>query len=219
MDVHEYISVHRCFGLLRQDIAAQERVTFEELAILAHLANAGEPLRMSDLANYQDALRPTITHRAAHLSRLGLIERVDGEYDRRNICCTLTKEGTVFLAAALKRLCENLQTQEARESVSRERMCLALDGSGAVSLSSADLILLALRIDYCEAKGPVSVGELSSCLGILQPTVSMAVNSLVRDGLVTRVTGATTRLSALAVALSSKGEKAAQKIATRIEQV
>lgn len=185
---------------------------------MCHLSNNAHPLRMSDLAQYQDALRPTITHRVAHLVKVGFLERSEGEEDKRNVCCSLSSEGKEYLTKTLENLRNNLQTQEIRDSVSLERMCLAVDNSGSILVSSADLIVLAISIDYCATGETVLVGELSRNLGILQPTVSMAVGTLEREGLIKRVSGVGARESILAVALTKKGKQYAQKIAARIEQ-
>lgn len=81
MKVCEYLSVRRAFGLVRQSTPASGRVTFDELGIMCHLANVGKPLRTSEIAEHQGVLRPTMTHRAGHLSELGLIERRMGRSD------------------------------------------------------------------------------------------------------------------------------------------
>lgn len=217
MILHEYVSVHRCFSRMRQQVSAKNRITFEELALLCHLSDASQPLFMSQLAEYQRALRPTITHRVAHLASLGLVERLDCSVDKRNICSTLTPEGKKILSYTLNLMRENLQTQQVRDSVSSQRMCEAIDKAGSISLSAADHILVALYIDYAEAGDVVSVGALSESLGILQPTVSMAISLLADRGLIERTESKQIRSRSLGVMLSQEGRERAQKIAARIE--
>ena len=78
MDVREYITIRRAFNIIRQDGPASKRLTFEEAAVLALLDSSKDPLPTSGIAAWQNALRPTMTHRANHLASLGFIERTAG---------------------------------------------------------------------------------------------------------------------------------------------
>ena len=37
MELREYMSIRRAYNLVRKDVSSQQRLTFEEYAILAHL--------------------------------------------------------------------------------------------------------------------------------------------------------------------------------------
>ena len=63
MDLREYMSVRRAYNVVRQKVESDERLTFEEFAILCRLDVANAPLKTSAIAEYQSALRPTMTHR------------------------------------------------------------------------------------------------------------------------------------------------------------
>ena len=79
------MSVRRAYNVVRQMVVSGERLTFEEFAIICHLCECDEPLKTSAIAEYQGALRPTMTHRTNHLEELGLIDRTEGTSDRRNV--------------------------------------------------------------------------------------------------------------------------------------
>ena len=93
MDLKEFMSVRRAYNAVRQSVPSEGRLTFEEFAILCRLDFAGVPMKTSDIAEYQGALRPTMTHRTNHLAALGLIDRSEGENDRRNVVCSISEEG------------------------------------------------------------------------------------------------------------------------------
>lgn len=187
MKVHEYICVHRCYGALRQHMPSSRRITFEELAILAHLSAAQAPLHMSDLAEYQGALRPTITHRVSHLEKLGFVLRSDCSADHRTICCAISKEGELALNRVLKAMYDQVKLWSPSTYASKGVIAEALNNAGSLSLSAADLILVALESEFKQQGIEPTVGNLSAQLGVLQPTISMAVAKLENKGLVTRV--------------------------------
>lgn len=191
MKVHEYICVHRCYGALRQHMPSSRRITFEELAILAHLSAAQVPLHMSDLAEYQGALRPTITHRVSHLEKLGFVLRSDCSADHRTICCAISKEGELALNRVLKAMYDQVKLWSPSTYASKGVIAEALNNAGSLSLSAADLILVALESEFKQQGIEPTVGNLSAQLGVLQPTVSMAVAKLENKGLVTRVGSST----------------------------
>ena len=78
MDLKEFMSVRRAYNAVRQSVPSEGRLTFEEFAILCRLDFAGVPMKTSDIAEYQGALRPTMTHRTNHLAALGLNDRSEG---------------------------------------------------------------------------------------------------------------------------------------------
>ena len=96
MDLKEFMSVRRAYNAVRQSVPSEGRLTFEEFAILCRLDFTGAPMKTSDIAEYQGALRPTMTHRTNHLAGLGLIDRSEGENDRRNVVCSISEEGRQY---------------------------------------------------------------------------------------------------------------------------
>ena len=212
----EYLSVRRAYGLVRQSTPATSRVTFDELGILCHLANVNGPLRTSQIAEYQGVLRPTMTHRTGHLAELGLIERRPGERDRRNVYCHLSSTGVVAIRRMVADVCRNIKTDMPLGRCTDERMMRVIDGAARVSFSSADLVLMHLAFCNEPDKGLGSVSELVDELGLLQPTVSMAVSSLKRSGLVER--GEATGQAALSIALTAAGRERAEKLVAQVAQ-
>lgn len=144
MKVCEYLSVRRAFGLVRQSTPASGRVTFDELGIMCHLANVGKPLRTSEIAEHQGVLRPTMTHRAGHLSELGLIERRMGRTDRRSVCCSLTDAGVSEVRRIVTGVCRNITAGMPLCRCTPRRMSLIIDECARATVSSADMVLMAL---------------------------------------------------------------------------
>ena len=68
MELREYLAIRRAYNLVRQDMLADRRLTFVELAILCRMDVLGRPMNTSEITEYQGALRPTMTHRTKHLS-------------------------------------------------------------------------------------------------------------------------------------------------------
>ncbi len=215
MNVREYLSVRRAFGLARQEMPADKRITFEELAIVCRLGNLGRPLRTSEIAEYQGVLRPTMTHRAAHLSDLGFISRESGTEDRRSVCCSLTERGRQCVAEFTQAICSHIKSGMPLARCAPERIQLIIDEMGTMSVSSADLVLIGLAASIEQRCS--SVGELVGSLGLLQPTISMAVTSLEKNGLVTRMREDQLSGHALPVALTEEGRKCAYALIERIE--
>lgn len=215
MDLREFMSVRRAYNIVRQHSEPDERLTFEEFAILCHLAAVDCPLRTSDIAAYQGALRPTMTHRTNHLASLGLIERAEGDLDRRNVVCVASAAGR----ARAERLAELTRAQiPSGRSLSRtsaERIRKYVDAMGAFFCKAGDLVLLSLLAADGE---PLSIMQMVDALGLLQPTVSMSVSSLVEAGLVTRLRGVE-RGRTTCVALTPEGRSAAGALSSQIEGV
>lgn len=215
MNVREYLSVRRAFGLARQEMPAEKRITFEELAIVCHLGNLGRPLRTSEIAEYQGVLRPTMTHRTGHLSELGLISRDPGEQDRRSVCCSLTDLGRACIAEFTQAVCGHIKNGMPLSRCVPERLQLIIDEMGTMSVSAAELVLIGLA--SFEDRCCENVSELVAGLGLLQPTVSMAVSSLEKCGLVTRMRECQPAGHALPVALTADGVARADELVGRID--
>ncbi len=215
MDLKEFMSVRRAYNIVRQMVGAKERLTFEEFAIVCHLAAAPEPLKTSAIAEYQGALRPTMTHRTNHLEELGLIERSEGEKDRRNVVCSASDLGRSRILELAELTRAQIPTGRALSRTSAERILKYVDAMGSFFCKAGDLVLLGL---YASDEEPLTIMQLVDALGLLQPTVSMSVASLAARGLVTRdheASGSHTT----SVSLTREGRAAAADVTARIEEI
>lgn len=212
MDIKEYMSVRRAYNIVRQVVPASERLTFEELSILCHLSLADEPQCTSAIAEYQGALRPTMTHRTNHLCELGLIVRSEGVRDRRNIICSLSSAGEDYMHHLCARTRMQISSGRSLSRTSPERICKYVDAMGSIFCQSSDLVLLSLSL----TEGSQSITQLVDALGLLQPTVSMSVATLCQEGLAVRVREACAAHNAH-VTLTDEGREAARGIREDIE--
>lgn len=208
MNVSEYLSVRRAYALVRRAMAPGERITFDELAIMCRLKLSEEPLRTSQIADYQQVLRPTMTHRTNHLAKLGLIGRENSDADRRSVFCALTTAGDRLLLELLTDMCAQIKSGMPLSRCKPERMCAIVCTMGSVGVDAGGLIVLGL--DAKEGDEGAAVCELVESLGLLQPTVSMAVGALERNGL-TRRGGASGSTSAN-VCLTEQGRAHAEQL-------
>lgn len=208
MDLREYMSVRRAYNLVRQSQPARDRLTFEEFAALCRLQLAGAPMKTSEIAEYQGALRPTMTHRTNHLAELGLISRGEGGRDRRNVVCAITAEGSRCVDRISAHTCDEILPGQPLSRTLPERIVKYVDAMGSVFAKAGDLVLLAMRVEDSQ---PVTVTRLVDVLGLLQPTVSMSISALVREGLVER---GPSRASGLA--FTPRGTARAAELSARI---
>ena len=216
MELREYMSVRRAYNLVRQETDASRRLTFEEFAILCRLDFVDEPIKTSAIAEYQGALRPTMTHRTNHLAKLGLIDRGEGLVDRRNIVCSISEEGREhvrYLAGATR---SQISTGQPLARTAAERICRYVDAMGSVYCTAGELVLLAL---YSRGEEPSTVTQLVESLGLLQPTVSMSVSSLIENGLVYRNQDNAVSARSSYIHLTDEGREVAKDIAGRIAAV
>lgn len=213
MELREYMSVRRAYNLVRQETESSYRLTFEEFAILCRLNIAQEPIKTSDIAEYQGALRPTMTHRTNHLASLGYIDRDEGTIDRRNIVCTISDDGREYVAQLATRTRAKIPAGQPLARTSYDRICKYVDAMGSVYCTAGELVLLAL---YSEANEFCTITHLVDRLGLLQPTVSMSVSSLSEKGYVarSRIEGSSSR--SLSIALTQDGRLIAKAIADKI---
>ncbi|MBO7675589.1 MAG: MarR family transcriptional regulator [Atopobiaceae bacterium] len=216
MELREYMSVRRAYNLVRQETDSSRRLTFEEFAILCRLDTADEPLKTSAIAEYQGALRPTMTHRTNHLAKLGLIDRGEGQVDRRNIVCQISDDGREHVRKLSELTRAQIIAGQPLARTSAERVRKYVDAMGAVYCTAGELVLLAL---YMDSERECTVTNLVEKLGLLQPTVSMSVSSLAQSGLVTRNRGKSPTASSSFISLTPEGADAAQKIAARIAAI
>ena len=127
MELREYMSIRRSYNLVRRVVPANRRLTFEEFAILCRLNVKGAPVKTSEIAEYQSALRPTITHRTSHLARLGFIKRDEGAIDRRNVVCIITEKGVEAVEELSKLTCARIAPGQALSRTSFERIVMYVD--------------------------------------------------------------------------------------------
>ena len=215
MDLKEYVSVRRAYNIVRQRVASEERLTFEEFAILCRLGAANEPVKTSAIAEYQGALRPTMTHRTNHLAELGLIDRGEGPVDRRNVVCTISGQGTEYVARLADLTRAQISTGRSLSRTSSERICKYVDAMGSLFCKAGDLVLLGL---YASEKDSLTIMELVDALGLLQPTVSMSVSSLAERGLVERSHEAG-GMHTTNVSLTKAGIEVASALGDKIEEI
>lgn len=216
MELREYMSIRRAYNLVRQETDASRRLTFEEFAILCRLDMAEEPLKTSAIAEYQGALRPTMTHRTNHLAKLGYIDRGEGQVDRRNIVCQISEDGREQVRKLSELTRAQIMAGQPLARTSAERVRKYVDAMGSVYCTAGELVLLALHMD---AENECTITNLVDKLGLLQPTVSMSVSSLAQDGLVNRNRGKSPTASSSFISLTDEGADVARRIAERITAI
>lgn len=216
MDLKEFMSVRRAYNIVRQSVESAERLTFEEFAILCRLDAAEAPMKTSAIADYQGALRPTMTHRTNHLASLGLIERTEGSEDRRNVVCAISGLGRerVRELAELTRL--QIPSGRALSRTSADRIRKYVDAMGGLFCKAGDLVVLGL---HSSGEGSLSIMQIVDALGLLQPTVSMSVSSLAELGLVERAQSGGAGSHTAAVRLTPQGAASALDLAEKIEGI
>lgn len=215
MDIKEYLSVRRAYNVVRQMVVPRERLTFEEFAILCRLSMTGEALKTSAIAEYQGALRPTMTHRTNHLAQLGFIDREKGEEDRRNVVCAITDDGRAELVRLADLTRSQIPTGKALSRTSAERIVKYGDAMGSVYFKASQLVLMGV---YASENETLSIMQIVDSLGLLQPTVSMSVANLADEGLVVRSRGEQGSRTTT-VKLTREGSKVARGYVETIEQL
>lgn len=215
MDLKEFMSVRRAYNAVRQAVPSEERLTFEEFAILCRLDFAGEAMKTSDIAEYQGALRPTMTHRTNHLAGLGLIDRREGESDRRNVVCAISDKGREHAEALADLTRGKIGSGRALSRTSADRIKKYVDAMGSYFCKAGDLVLLGI---YASEEKGLTIMQIVEALGLLQPTVSMSVSALVEDGMVCRERRGA-GVHATTVSLTQKGEGRARELAGDIAKL
>lgn len=215
MDLREYMSVRRAYNIVRQSVESKQRLTFEEFAILCRLDVANEPVKTSAIAEYQSALRPTMTHRTNHLAGLGFIERGEGTKDRRNVVCSISESGREEVARLSGLTRAQIPSGAALSRTSPERICKYVDAMGSVFCKAGDLVLLGI---YASDTESLTIMQLVDALGLLQPTVSMSVSSLCELGLVERTREASGQHTTT-VRLTDAGNQRVAELRETIEAV
>lgn len=216
MELQEYIAIRRAFNQCRKQLSPGMRVTFEELALIAHLSKSTSPQGVctSDLATYQNVLRPTMTHRTNHLHALGYIERTIGCQDRRNVVCTLSEQGRAMLKHTLSEMCRAIHATDLSTHFTSRRLTTYLDRIGPLNINASMFTLIALDTMGGTAD---SLNDLVSQVGLVQPTVSMSIATHERHGLVTRSTGGTDRN--ISVSITEAGREAIKGFCEQIKNI
>ena len=208
MELKDYIAIRRAYNMVRQDTPKAERLTFEEFAIMCRLELAGKGLRTSDIAEYQSALRPTMTHRTNHLANLGLITRVEGTEDRRSVVCEISEDGKKRVDDLCEACTKVLHSGSVLSRVTPDRIRRYADAMGALYIKASNLILVAM---YETDGDSMRIGRIASALGLLQPTVSMSINALAAENLVI--------LTGIILKLTDVGKAVANELADAIDEI
>ena len=216
MELREYLSIRRAYNLVRQQTETTRRLAFEEFTILCKLDMTDVAVKTSEIADYQGALRPTMTHRTNHLASLGLIDRGEGDVDRRNIVCSISEDGRLYVRELSSLTRNKISSGQPLARISAERLRKYVDAMGTVYCTAGELVLISLLA--CEEER-CTITVLVERLGLLQPTVSMSVSAMVEKGLVTRSRpgGSTTR--SLDIELTERGREKAVALADRISGI
>jgi len=215
MELREFVSIRRSYNLVRQETPSNQRLTFEEFAILCKLGAESAPLKTSEIASYQGSLRPTMTHRTNHLDCLGLIERCEGSLDSRNVVCSISQAGRTYEHTLVRLVCGHIPSGRPLSRTSPERISMYVEAMGTAFFKAGDLVMLALHM---LGEG-TTISGLVNTLGLLQPTVSMSVSSLEAAGLVKRTAVGNGTSNAFLVSLTSDGDTAADDLLTRVNSI
>ena len=204
MELREYMSIRRAYNLVRKDVSSQQRLTFEEYAILAHLYRGDRTYKTSEIAEYQRVLRPTMTHRTNHLAELGYIDRQEGDEDRRNVCCTISQAGIDELMHLSELVCGCIPKGYPLHRIDANRTVAYVDAMGSFFCTAGDLSLLGLEL---LGGSTDTVTSLVEALGLLQPTVSMSISTLSKKGMIERRRNVETTARTVSIVLTEKGQK------------
>lgn len=216
MDVREYLAIRRAYNLVRQKSDSEERLTFAEFAILCHLTVAGGTLRTSDIVAYQNTLRPTMTHRTKHLTNLDLIWREKGSTDRRSVICRLTTKGSTLVEQACTQVCQQLVGGSVLGRTTPARVLNYVDAMGALPFMASELVILGIA---SQGDRGVTISELVSMLGLLQPTISMSVSSLTKQGIVRRGSADGSNKRVQSVLLTEEGQHEYEGLRSQIGEI
>ena len=213
MELRDYIAIRRAYNLVRQTYPRRSRMTFAEFAILCHMYLFDGSLNTTEIAKYQNVLRPTMTHRTKHLSGLGLIERTRGDNDHRHILCSVTDEGRAFVQDICEQVCAIRRQGDALRRIEWERACRYIEAMGSLDLKASDLVLLGIM----GSEEGTTVSSLVDALGLLQPTVSMSVSALMNAGMIDRGRDGARRLAT--VSLTQKGRSTGEELCQGIDEL
>jgi len=95
-DREEFASLYTAFAILRKEsdrALSAWQLTVPQAAVLALLAEAGQPLTVSRLARLLLQESPSVTSLVDRMCDSGLVERAKDRHDRRVVLVRLTSKG------------------------------------------------------------------------------------------------------------------------------
>ena len=207
MDPKEYLAIRKAYNSMRQDKDQDNRLTFEEFAILSILYDK-DYLTATEIAEFQKVSRPTMTHRGNHLEKLELITRTPGVNDRRQVCCAITPLCKEYVEKQLKELLTHLPKEIAasfgRGKAASENLRKQIIEMGTQEILAGSLTLFAFGLFSDEQE--VTITDIVDSTSLLQPTVSMSVARLERAGLLSRQRGSATSRRTTLVSVTEEGQ-------------
>lgn len=183
MDLREFIAIRKSFNLAHHKSDLSCRLPFSDVAVLALLHAHPKGVCTSELSNYQHSLRPTTTHRTKRLERMGLITRSSLPDDKRCILCAITPLGEQVYQETLHFTCKYFSMGKPLAHIVPTRLHFYVIAMASFELDSSDLVLLSL---FIRGNQQLSITDIVSTIGLLQPTVSMCVVNLEKGGKVER---------------------------------
>jgi DNA-binding MarR family transcriptional regulator len=100
-----YFAVTEAVSLLqyavREQLQAEGGLSYVQFEVLAKLVDAGQPLRMTELADGVVYSRSGLTHQAGLLENAGLIKRKVSTRDKRATVVDITEAGRALVAKVL----------------------------------------------------------------------------------------------------------------------
>lgn len=221
MDPKEYLSIRKAYNSMRQDKDQDNRLTFEELAILSILYDR-EYLTATEIADFQQVSRPTMTHRGNHLEKLGFITRTPGIDDRRQVRCAITDLGHKDVDVQLKELFAQLPEEMAslygKGKHALENLRKQVIEMGTKEILAGSLTLLSFGV-FDKNKEEITITDIVESTGLLQPTVSMSVARLERAGLLSRQRGSATSRRTTLVSVTDLGQTNLDEMLTTIGEM
>ena len=98
-------------------------LSMAKYGVLSHLAKAGEPLPLSQLAVRQSCVRSNMTQLIDRLEADGLVRRVDDPADRRSVRAAITRRGQERAAAGTRQM-KRVEQEFAASVSTRDRAVL-----------------------------------------------------------------------------------------------
>lgn len=189
MELKEFLAIRSAFHAVNQHYHNEISLNIMEFSLLTFLARNPKGVQISKLAKEQHTMRATLTHRISQLEKKNLCVRKKNPHDHRIVFCTITSQGIEIVERFCNRMIKILSRGSVLSRITPERLSFYFDAMASFVPNSQDLCLLGLL----SASHTVSINELVDIVGLLQPTVSMAVINLEKEGLVQRTPGADTR--------------------------
>lgn len=183
MDVREFMSVRRAVNKVCLEMSVKDRLIFQEVALLCHLKNSPAEVSPSELARYEQALHPTMTHRLKRLKAMNLVESVDNPYDKRSQLYTLSDEGKTYLKKLLVEIESRIPLGDPLHTSGPARLAVNIDAMGRIPFSAEEAVLLAI---YVANSNALTIMDVVYACALLQPTVSMAIQKLLETGKIER---------------------------------